>query len=419
MSVLLALNSDRDDGRSISSSVCAKHTQRFRYCRTPPAWYGGCSTEFVLVRVATSVLPFFDTVAGHQAARASQQGSMKPGRERVSLRGYERTLTMVDGVSTKIVHSMLVRGPTTVLLRYLATAVMNTFNMHPRMRALQLKSAKFMAEIHPPLTRHDVTSFALVRVRMVSSVASDVDDMMSGWQHYADDECSIGFDRFNQLPFFLTVWVDEREGAARLMLFSDSYMSDGYSGMVVLNCILEQVAMFANEHSGAPQNEPEPEQPPHQVHELPLRTSLYKMWLSRVAWAKPIVKSVVSVSGRQTFRDRVGDYKPLLSARAGSTISELPGDEQQHRVVLRGRSGVYEESRGKMQGGERHGRWSSGWRHSAGVLPRHEGAEEQSFPRVLQTGSKHGIQHAPTRTKPRRRGASGDVHTSHRPRLAG
>ncbi|KAE8900590.1 hypothetical protein PF005_g1793 [Phytophthora fragariae] len=245
-------------------------------------------------------------------------------RDRVPLRGYERTLTMVDGVSTKVVHSMLVRGPTTVLLRFLATAVMNTFNMHPRMRALQLKHDNFMAEIHPPLTQHDVTSFALVRVRLVSSVASDVDDMMSGWQQYADDECSIGFDRFKQLPFFLTVWVDEREGSARLMLFSDHYMSDGYSGMVVLDCILEQVAMLATEESVASQDEPEPEQPPHQAQELPLRPPLYKMWLSKVAWAKPIVKSVVSVSGRQTFRDRVRNFKPLLSARAGQHHFRAP-----------------------------------------------------------------------------------------------
>ncbi|KAJ8535239.1 hypothetical protein ON010_g13498 [Phytophthora cinnamomi] len=219
---------------------------------------------------------------------------------------------------------MLVRGPTTVLLRFLATAVVNTFNMHPRMRAQQVKGEKFMAEIHPPLTRHDVTSFALVRVRMVSSVASDVDDMMSGWQQYADDECSIGFDRFKQLPFFLTVWVDEREGSARLMLFSDNYMSDGYSGMVALNCILEQVAILASEQLGASQDEPEPEQPPHQVQELPLRPPLYKMWLSKVAWAKPIVKGVVSVSGRQTFRDRVRNFKPLLSARAGQHRFRAP-----------------------------------------------------------------------------------------------
>ncbi|KAG7377902.1 hypothetical protein PHYPSEUDO_010861 [Phytophthora pseudosyringae] len=224
-----------------------------------------------------------------------KQIDMKPrvaarARQRVPLRGGERTLSMVDGVSTKIVHSMLVRGATSILLRYLAPAVMNTFNLHPRMRTLQVKGERFLAEVRPPLTRNDVTSFALVRVRMVSSVASDADDMMSGWEQYADDECSIGFDRFKQLPFFLTVWVDARERSARLMLFSDHYMSDGYSGLVVLNGILEQVAIQAGGQPGVPQDEPEPEQPPLQLQELPLRPSLYKMWLSRVAWAKPIMK---------------------------------------------------------------------------------------------------------------------------------
>ncbi|GMF29740.1 unnamed protein product [Phytophthora fragariaefolia] len=254
---------------------------------------------------------------------------MKPhvstrAHQSVPLRGYERVLTMVDKVSTKIVHSMLVRGPTTILLQFLATPVMNTFNMHPRMRSLQDKGREFMAEIHPPLTRHDVTSFALVRVRMVSSVASNVDDMMSGWQQYADDECSIGFDQFKQLPFFLTVWVDEREDSARLMLFSDSYMSDGHSGMVVLNCILERVAILANEQLGASRDESKPKQPPRQVQELPLRPPLYKMWLSNVAWAKSILKCVVSVTGRKRFRDRVMIYKPLLSARAGQRQFTAP-----------------------------------------------------------------------------------------------
>jgi hypothetical protein len=245
---------------------------------------------------------------------------MKPAvaarsRQLVPLRGYERTLTMVNGVSTKIVHSMLVRGATSTLLRFLATAVMNTFNTHPRTRTLEVKGERFMAEVHPPLTRHDVTAFALVRVRMISSVASDADDMMSGWQEYADNECSIGFDRFKQLPFFLTVWVDERAGCARLMLFSDSYMSDGVSGMIVLNCVLEQVAVLSTDHSGAPHDEPEPE-PALQVQELPLRPPLYKMWLSRVAWAKPVVKSVVQVHGRHTFRDSVHNFQPLLPPRA-------------------------------------------------------------------------------------------------------
>ncbi|KAL4093496.1 hypothetical protein PRIC1_010930 [Phytophthora ramorum] len=151
---------------------------------------------------------------------------------------------------------------------------------------------------------------------MVPSAASDADDMMSGWHQYADDECSIGFDRFKQLPFFLTVWVDQRAGKARLMLFSDNYMSDGTSGMVALNSILEQVAILATDQAGTPQDEPEPERPPLQLQELPLRPPLYKMWLSKVAWAKPLVKSIVNVSGRQTFRGSVHAFKPLLPARA-------------------------------------------------------------------------------------------------------
>ncbi|RLN92098.1 hypothetical protein BBJ28_00025633 [Nothophytophthora sp. Chile5] len=236
--------------------------------------------------------------------------------QRVPLRGFERTATMADGVSTKLVHSMLVRGDTTTLQRYLPSAVMCAFNTHPRMRVLQVQNERFMAEVQPPITQRAVLMDALLRIRVISSAASDANDMATGWQQYADDECSIGFDRYKQLPFFLTVWVDEQAGSARLMLFSDHYMSDGYSGMVVLNCVLEQVALLARQGFEASQDEPEPEQPPQQVHAFPLRPSLYKMWLTKVAWAKPIVKSAIKLSGRQIFRDTTRKFTPLLPARA-------------------------------------------------------------------------------------------------------
>ncbi|RLN50344.1 hypothetical protein BBJ28_00025257, partial [Nothophytophthora sp. Chile5] len=141
---------------------------------------------------------------------------------RVSLRGVERMVTTSDGVSTKIAHSMLIKGDTTTLLRFLPSATMRTFNLHPRMRALQVKGQDFLAEIQPPVTVDMVSTDGLLRVRMLTP-ADYGEGTPTSWQKYAEEECSIGFDRYSQLPFYLSVWVAKRKGTARLMLFSDHY----------------------------------------------------------------------------------------------------------------------------------------------------------------------------------------------------
>jgi hypothetical protein len=74
----------------------------------------------------------------------------------VKLRGFERMATMVDGVSMKILHSMLVAGDASTLLRFLPAALLKTFNTHPRMRALQATAQAFTAEIQPPLSLDDI-----------------------------------------------------------------------------------------------------------------------------------------------------------------------------------------------------------------------------------------------------------------------
>ncbi|RLN90305.1 hypothetical protein BBJ28_00018160 [Nothophytophthora sp. Chile5] len=211
-------------------------------------------------------------------------------------------VTTTDGVSMKIVHSMLVTGDTTTLVRFLPAALMRTFNMHPRMRALQVKSKDFAAEIQPFVTL-DVVAKDLLRVRQFDEVEVN-GNPFAKWEKYAEDECNLSFDRYSQFPFYLTVWVDEKAERARLLLFSDHFMSDGYSGMVVLNCILEQVALLAKQ-SGA-----------KQPLEYPLRPSVYKMWLSKVTWAKPLVKLLIALLGSMVYREVLKKFKPLLSARA-------------------------------------------------------------------------------------------------------
>ncbi|KAE8973634.1 hypothetical protein PR003_g11915 [Phytophthora rubi] len=221
---------------------------------------------------------------------------------RVKLRGIERMVTMVDGVSMKIVHSMLVTGDAETLLRFLPVAVMRTFNLHPRMRALQVKDEEFTAEIQAPVTIDDIANKNLLRVQRFSQSESS-EGAFEDWQVYAEAECNVGFDRYTQFPFFLAVWTGEKEEQTRLMLFSDHYMSDGRSGMTVLNCVLEQVSLLSRDADD------------NQADELPLRPSFYEMWLSKNLLSKALVKGLITSLGAMIYRSELKKFKPLLPAR--------------------------------------------------------------------------------------------------------
>ncbi|KAG6968815.1 hypothetical protein JG688_00005621 [Phytophthora aleatoria] len=235
-------------------------------------------------------------------------------RRQVKLRGLERMLTMVDGVSMKIVHSMLLVGDVDTLLRFLPVALMKTFNMHPRMRALQVKKEDFMAEIQDTVSLDDISTKDLLRIRQFTRSES-TEDAFDNWQLYAEQECNIGFDRYTQFPFFLVVWVDDNGEQARLMLFSDHYMSDGRSGMSVLNCVLEQVAVLA-EQGDLVEDKP--------VQEFPLRPSFYEMWFSKHFLFKELLKGVMNLFGEAIYRSEMKKFQPLLPARDDQHDFEVP-----------------------------------------------------------------------------------------------
>ncbi|OWZ16964.1 hypothetical protein PHMEG_0009166 [Phytophthora megakarya] len=86
-----------------------------------------------------------------------------------------------------------------------------------------------------------------------------------------------------------------KEEQARLMLFSDHYMSDGFSGMVVLNSILEQVASLSRQET-------------RQTHELTLRPSFYDMWLSK----KPFSKGLMKTSLQYQIQRLIPSHKEIL-----------------------------------------------------------------------------------------------------------
>ncbi|KAG2838808.1 hypothetical protein PC119_g4099 [Phytophthora cactorum] len=91
------------------------------------------------------------------------------------------------------------------------------------------------------------------------------------------------------------------------MLFSDHYMSDGYSGMVVFNDILEQVTSLATQNPSSEDN---------QVQEFPLRPSFYDMWLSKKPLSKALMKGVISLLGKAIYRSEMKKFHPVLPARA-------------------------------------------------------------------------------------------------------
>ncbi|KAG6968817.1 hypothetical protein JG688_00005623 [Phytophthora aleatoria] len=181
---------------------------------------------------------------------------------------------------------------------------MRTFNTHPRMRALQVQNQDFTAEIQEYLTLDDISSKSLLRIQRFSQTTAG---SFNNWQQYAEEECDVGFDRYTQLPFFLAVWVDEKAEQARLMLFSDHYMSDGYSGMVVFNDILEQVTSLATQNPSSEDN---------QVQEFPLRPSFYDMWLSKKPLSKALMKGIISLLGKAIYRSEMKKFHPVLPARA-------------------------------------------------------------------------------------------------------
>ncbi|KAG3102688.1 hypothetical protein PI124_g1317 [Phytophthora idaei] len=88
------------------------------------------------------------------------------------------------------------------------------------------------------------------------------------------------------------------------MLFSDHCMSNGYSGMAVLNDILEQVTSLVTQT------------PPAQVQEFPLHPSFYDMWLSKEPLLKALMKGVISMLGKAIYRSELKKFHPVLPARA-------------------------------------------------------------------------------------------------------
>lgn len=235
--------------------------------------------------------------------------------QRVAIRGFERFVSMSDGESMKIVHAMLVRSEgdsgARQLLRHLPAAVMRTFNMYPRMRALQVRDEFATAEIQSTISVEDVHRKKLLRLQ----VGDDSERSPSGgeggetWEQFAARECEIGFDRYAQFPFYLVVWTDEQRANARLMLFSDHYMSDGYSGMVILHEILQSIANLSKTAALEAADDADG------IDASPLRPSIYEIWRDEWPVRTFLSTLVVKVAGRAIFRHMMSSFSAKLPVR--------------------------------------------------------------------------------------------------------
>lgn len=173
------------------------------------------------------------------------------------LHGYERFYAMDRGTSARLAHILTVRGDTPTLLEHLPLAVMNTFNLHPKMRAVLLPGVSPQkAMICPPLI--DASELEAVysvrdcaRDKRRSSTGGDghanagdsrdsTGSDSSDWMAFVESECEKSIDREKDFPYSFCVLMDsDTPQLARIVLFSDHYMSDAVSGTLVLETLLK------------------------------------------------------------------------------------------------------------------------------------------------------------------------------------
>jgi hypothetical protein len=199
-----------------------------------------------------------------------QSSKSTPSDRLIKLEGYERAFAYSSHGNVKIAHCMLVEGPVQLVVDRAHSALVHVMNQYPRMRALKLRSKQQLAAVQPPVSLQ--TTAHLIKV-----LSSRSDDF---WQTYAQDVCNTNTDRYTELPYSLhLIKTDGVADRMRLLLFSDHYMSDGMSGLIVLDGILEFIAN--------PQ--------PGPVAEQPLLPSIYSQMLPKTGVSRYFEQAVIKL----------------------------------------------------------------------------------------------------------------------------
>lgn len=240
--------------------------------------------------------------------------------QRIELRAIERCMSMSDAACFKIAHVMFVKGHVQEFLRCAPEALMLTFNRHPKMRARQVKNDFAVAEIHPQLTLQDITRLSLLQVKETDA------DGISGaqWHAYVQGQVNIPFDRYNEFPFCLHVWVDSANDQARLFLFSDHYLSDGSSGNTVLNDVLtfaSSLSLKLESATAAP------------VEELPVRESLYSFMLAGRPCLGAMLRLLIKVGAKALLKS-APMFVPVITPRSNQRDFGIPAPNNSSTMLF-------------------------------------------------------------------------------------
>lgn len=239
--------------------------------------------------------------------------------QRIELRAIERCMSMSDSTSFKIAHVMLVRGSVQELLRHAPKALVLTFNRHPKMRARMLKNEFAVAEIQPHLMLEDIAKLGLLQVK-----ETDADGMTDPqWHAYVQQQVNIPFDRYNEFPFCLHVWVDRANDQARLFLFSDHYLSDGSSGNTVLNDVLtlaSSLSLASETAAVAPL-------------ELPLRESLYSVTLAARPYLGAMLRMLMKVGAKALLKS-APTFVPVIKPRSDQRDFSIPAPINSSKMLF-------------------------------------------------------------------------------------
>lgn len=231
--------------------------------------------------------------------------------------GYERFFAMNPKTSAKMAHVMTLRGDTATLLQHLPTAVLATFNLHPKMRVALLPGhAPLKAMVCPQLVD-------LVELKNLYTI-TEVDDEAESpqWMQFVQKECEKPFNREQDLPFYLRVFVDSSAskkksssttaGFMRLVLFADHYMSDPASGATILNSLLQNASTLASQPSSSGTVVSVP------TLERELRPSLYECmhWVN--PWLGVLNEAVSKWFIEPLFNLDHSDFSPFLPVDAAT-----------------------------------------------------------------------------------------------------
>ncbi|KAJ3217231.1 hypothetical protein HDU67_008253 [Dinochytrium kinnereticum] len=138
--------------------------------------------------------------------------------------------------------------------------------------------------------------------------------------------CNLPTDRSVDLPFSLMVLVRSDEKTT-LILFSDHFMSDGFSGLIVLNDILKHLTtLITSTHEGAT--------PPPQPKELPLRPSIYNQ-VRPPSLFTSLVDTMISTVAIPITKSEFNKHIPILPINSNQKDFKIPVPLNSSATLLR------------------------------------------------------------------------------------